>query len=72
MVTRRRMGPSVNRARSGGVLGARAPLRETEVPVVRPYMLVDDIQRTVDTAAQSGAVGAVPPMELLVMERARS
>ena len=49
---------------NGGVLGVRAPLRETEVPVVRPYVLVDDIQRAVDTAAQSGAEVALPPMEL--------
>ncbi len=28
----------------GGLVGVRAPLRETEAPVVRPYRLVDDIQ----------------------------
>ena len=38
-------GPQRNRARSGGVLGVRAPLRETEVPVVRPYIV--DLAQTV-------------------------
>ena len=27
----------------GGLLGVRKPLRESETPVIRPYMLVDDI-----------------------------
>ena len=49
---------------NGGVLGVRAPMRETEAPVIRPYMLVDDIQRAVEAAAQAGAEVAVPPMEL--------
>jgi uncharacterized protein len=49
---------------SGGMLGVRAPLRDTENPVVRHYILVDDIQATVDSAAKSGAEVAVPPMEL--------
>lgn len=48
----------------GGVLGVRAPMREDEAPVVRPYMLVEDIQATVDAAAQAGAMVALPPMEL--------
>ena len=61
--------PSLGGARtaklaSGGMLGVRAPLRDTEKPVVRHYILVDDIQATVDAAAKSGAEVAVPPMEL--------
>src|SRR6185369_13333278 len=28
----------------GGLLGVRAPMHETEAPVVRPYWLVDDIE----------------------------
>jgi len=32
----------------GGVLGVRPPMRDTENPVVRPYVLVDNIQASVD------------------------
>lgn len=49
---------------NGGKIGIRAPLRDTEEPVVRNYMLVEDIQSTVEKAAKSGAEVAVPPMEL--------
>ena len=61
--------PSLGEARtvklaSGGMLGVRAPLRDMEKPVVRHYILVEDIQATVDAAAKSGAEVAVPPMEL--------
>jgi uncharacterized protein len=31
-----------------GVVGVRAPLRETETPVVRPYWLVDNIEAAVE------------------------
>ena len=48
----------------GGMVGVRAPLRATEEPVVRAYILVEDIQAAVDTAAKAGAEVAVPPMEL--------
>ena len=49
---------------NGGMLGIRAPLRDTEKSIVRHYILVEDIQATVDAAAKSGAEVAVPPMEL--------
>lgn len=48
----------------GGMLGIRAPLRETEEPVVRPYVLVEDIKVSVEAAAESGAEIAIPPMEI--------
>ncbi len=48
----------------GGLLGVRRPLRETESPVVRPYVLVDDIEESVAAAADSGAEVALPPMDL--------
>ena len=44
----------------GGMLGIRAPLRETEAPVVRPYLLVDDIEAAVKAAADAGAEVAMP------------
>ena len=49
---------------NGGMLGVRVPLRETENPVVRPYMLVEDIEAAVEAAAKAGAEVAVPPMEI--------
>ncbi len=48
----------------GGFLGVRGPLRETETPVVRPYVLVADIKAAVDAAAEAGAEIALPPMEI--------
>ena len=49
---------------NGGMLGIRAPLRDTESPVVRPYMLVADILAAVDAASDAGAEIAMPPMEI--------
>lgn len=48
----------------GGRIGVRAPMRPTEAPVVRPYVLVDDIEAAVKAAEKAGAEVAVPPMEL--------
>ena len=48
----------------GGLMGVRAPLRETEKPVVRPYCLVHDIQAAVQAAAKAGAEIAHPPMKI--------
>lgn len=61
--------PSLGGARtadlgSGGMLGVRAPMRDSEKPVVRPYLLVADIQAAVDSAKENGAEVAIPPMEI--------
>ena len=48
----------------GGLVGVRAPLRESEEPVVRPYWLVDDIKAAVAAAIQAGGELAHPPMEI--------
>lgn len=48
----------------GGLVGVRAPLRETEEPVVRPYWLVDDIDAAVAAAVEAGGTVAHPPMEI--------
>jgi predicted enzyme related to lactoylglutathione lyase len=48
----------------GGMLGVRAPLHETEEPVVRPYLLVDDIEAAVAAAVEHGGEIAHPPSEL--------
>jgi predicted enzyme related to lactoylglutathione lyase len=50
--------------RGGGLVGVRAPLRETEEPVVRPYWLVDDIKAAVAAAEKAGAVIAHPPLKI--------
>lgn len=38
----------------GGMVGVRAPLRETEEPVVRPDWLVVDIEAAVAAAVEAG------------------
>ncbi len=48
----------------GGLVGVRAPLREDEEPVVRPYWLVDDIEAAVSAAVAAGGEVAHPPLEL--------
>lgn len=42
----------------------RAPLRDTEEPIVRPYWLVDDIETALDSATKQGAFVAHPPLEI--------
>lgn len=48
----------------GGRIGVRAPMREDEHPVVRPYLLVEDIEAAVEAARAAGAQIAIPPMEI--------
>ena len=48
----------------GGLLGVRAPMHESEEPVVRPYWLVDDIEAALAAAVEAGAEIAHPPMEI--------
>ncbi|MBW3695345.1 hydroxylase [Vibrio sp. T187] len=68
-VTFGEMEPNLGGARTaalsnGGIIGIRGPLRDTENPIVRHYLLVEDIHATVATAEKLGAELAVPPMEL--------
>lgn len=49
---------------NGGMIGIRGPLRDTEKPVVRPYVLVDDIKTAVETAKEAGGEIAMPPTEI--------
>jgi predicted enzyme related to lactoylglutathione lyase len=48
----------------GGLIGIRGPLRETETPVIRPYVLVENLEEAVAAAAEAGAEIAIPSMEL--------
>jgi predicted enzyme related to lactoylglutathione lyase len=48
----------------GGLVGVRAPLRDNEEPVVRPYWLVDDIAAAVAAVAKAGGEIAHPPLEI--------
>lgn len=48
----------------GGMVGVRAPMHESEEPVVRPYWLVDDIEAAVAAAVKDGAEVAHPPLEI--------
>lgn len=48
----------------GGMVGVRAPMSETEGPIVRPYWLVDDIVSSVAAAEDAGALIAHPPLEI--------
>ena len=47
----------------GGLIGVRGPLREDEGPVVRPYVLVDDIEAAVEAARAAGGEFAMTPTE---------
>ena len=49
--------------KDGGRIGVRALMGE-EQPVVRPYVLVDDIQAAVKVAAAAGAEVLMPPTEI--------
>lgn len=48
----------------GGLVGVRAPMSDTEVPVVRPYVLVEDIEAAVQAATEAGCQIAHPPLEI--------
>lgn len=48
----------------GGMIGVRGPMRDTETPVVRPYVLVDDIDSAVKSAESKGAEIAIGPMPI--------
>ncbi|MDH3582956.1 MAG: hydroxylase [Phycisphaerae bacterium] len=49
---------------NGGKIGVRAPMHEAEEPVVRPYLLVDDVEAAAGEAVKQGAEIAHPPMEI--------
>lgn len=48
----------------GGLIGVRAPMRADEEPVVRPYVLVDDIEAAVKAAQAAGGEFAITATEI--------
>ena len=46
------------------IVGVRGPLRDTEEPIVRPYWLVDDVERAVADAQAEGARTAMAPTKI--------
>lgn len=48
----------------GGMIGVRAPMSESEGAVVRPYMLVDDIDGAVEIVVAAGGQVALAPTEM--------
>ena len=49
---------------NGGLIGVRAPMHPTEEPVVRPYLLVQDVEAATAAAEAAGGEIAHPPMEI--------
>ncbi len=49
---------------TGGRVSVRAPMAEHEKPLVRPYVLVDDIESAVTAAEAAGAEIAIAPTEI--------
>ncbi|MCF2859149.1 hydroxylase [Pseudoalteromonas sp. SMS1] len=48
----------------GCIIGVRAPLRENEAPVIRPYWLVENIEQAVLEVQSKGAEIAVAPLDI--------
>ncbi len=48
----------------GGRISVRAPIGDQETPVVRPYLLVDDIEAAIATAEAKGAQFAMYATEI--------
>lgn len=57
-------GARVSSLHGGGRVGVRGPMRHDETPVVRPYLLVDDVAAALSAARESGAEIAVPATEI--------
>lgn len=50
--------------KNGGRIGVRAPMGDEGAPVVRPYMLVDDIEAASKAAEAAGAKFAMRATEI--------
>ncbi len=59
-----RLAPLVEGGAGGGSIAVRGPLRPDEAPVVRPYLLVDDLDAAVAAAREAGAEIAIERMPI--------
>lgn len=50
--------------KGGGRIGVRAPMAEHDLPIVRPYVLVDDIEAAVKAAEAAGGEFAMRTTEI--------
>ena len=50
--------------KGGGRIGVRAPMHAAEEPVVRPYVLVDDVEAAAEAAQTAGGEIALPPTKI--------
>jgi len=50
--------------KDGGRIGVRAPMAEHETPIVRPYILVEDIEAAISAAEAAGAEFAMKATEM--------
>ncbi|MEM6326671.1 MAG: hydroxylase [Bacteroidota bacterium] len=57
-------GARIARLSGGGLMGVRPPLHDAETPVVRPYLLVHDLEAAVTAAEEAGAMVALRSMVL--------
>ena len=48
----------------GSIVGVRGLLSDSEVPVIRPYWLVEDISAAVNAIEEQGAEILHPPLEI--------
>ena len=49
---------------AGGRIGVRAPMHESETPVIRPYFLVDDLESALSSVVKTGGEIIHPAMEI--------
>ena len=54
-------GARTTRLSEGSRVGVRAPMHAGEVPVVRPYVRVDDLDAAFETVTAIGGIPMVPP-----------
>ena len=57
-------GARTGKLNGGSLIRIRGPLREIETPVIRPYVLVDDINASVAAATDAGAEIAIRSMKI--------
>lgn len=61
--------PALGNARTaslsnGGIIGVRAPMHASEESIVRPYLLVENIEAALAIAEKAGGEIAHPPMTI--------